>query len=115
MFIARRSWLTLLLSILVAVAGSTIPLVLMTGRQTSCSRQLGTSFPVPLFLPNSPIVPFFSLNPSSRVLTSTSGIAMTLRNSTQYLRVTDVTMILLKITRIFLWVEVLWICQLAIR
>ena len=40
---------------------------------------------------------------------------MTLRNSTQYLRVTDVTMILLKITRIFLWVEVLWICQLAIR
>ena len=64
----------------------------MTGRQTSCgSRQLGTSFPIPLFQPNSPIVPFFSLDPSSRLLTSPPGIAMTLRNSTQYLRVTDVT------------------------
>jgi ATP-binding cassette subfamily A (ABC1) protein 3 len=89
--IARRSWLTPLLAILVAVAGSTIPLVLMTGRQTSCTRRVGSSFPVSLFLPNSPVVPFFSLDPSSRVLTSPPGIAMTLGNSTQYLRVTDVT------------------------
>ena len=31
--------------------------------------KLGRSFPVSLFLPNFPIVPFFSLNSSSRVLT----------------------------------------------
>ncbi|EDR15973.1 uncharacterized protein LACBIDRAFT_187302 [Laccaria bicolor S238N-H82] len=89
--IARRSWLTPLLTILVAVSGSTIPLVLMSGRQTSCTRHVGKSFSLPLFLPNSPIVPFFSLNPFSRLLTSPPGIAMTLGNTTQYLRVTDVT------------------------
>lgn len=89
--IARRSWLTPLLAILVAVAGSTVPLVLMNGRRANCTRRLDSSFSVPLFLPDSPVVPFFSLNPSSRVLTSPPGIAMTLGDSTQYLRVTDVT------------------------
>ncbi|KAG5653904.1 hypothetical protein H0H81_009496 [Sphagnurus paluster] len=88
--IARRSWLTPLLTILIAVAGSTIPLVLITGKSQSCTRTLGTSTSIPIFLPNSPIIPL-SLDSSSRVLTSPPGIVSLLGSSATLLRTTNVT------------------------
>ncbi|TFK42170.1 hypothetical protein BDQ12DRAFT_710453 [Crucibulum laeve] len=87
--IARRSWLTPLLTLLIAVAGSTIPLVFSAGRQQSCVRKVGNSTNIPLFLPNSPIVPF-TLGDSSRVLISPPGVAATLGNSTDAFRVNNI-------------------------
>lgn len=90
LLIGKRSWLTPLLTIGIAVAGSCIPLVFITGKSQSCVRQFGdSSLSVPLYLPVSPIVPF-TLGPSSRVLESPSGIVSTLGNSTDLFRVTDV-------------------------
>jgi len=86
--IARRSWLTPVLAIVVAVAGSTIPLVFLRGTQQTCVRRFHNSTNIPLYLPSSPIVPL-SLDPSSRVLTFPPGIASTLGNSTALFRVNN--------------------------
>lgn len=89
--IARRSWLTPILTILVAVAGACIPLVFIRGRSQSCVRKFGnSSLSVPLYLPASPIVPF-TFGPSSRVLTSPPGIISTLGSSVSLFRITNVT------------------------
>ncbi|KAF8079136.1 hypothetical protein FPV67DRAFT_1467643 [Lyophyllum atratum] len=88
--IARRSWLTPVLTILVAVAGATIPLVFIRGKHQNCSRKFANSTNIPLYLPNSPIVPF-TFGPSSRVLTSPPGITNILGSSTNLFRITNVT------------------------
>ncbi|KAJ4470921.1 hypothetical protein J3R30DRAFT_3710877 [Lentinula aciculospora] len=87
--IARRSWLTLALAVLVAVAASTIPLVFVRGRSPSCVKTFATSTNIPLYLPESPI-DSFSLDESSRVLNSPPGITSTLGNTTKLFRGTDV-------------------------
>lgn len=88
--IARRSWLTPLLTVLIAVAGSTIPLVFMVGKRSTCTRRFANSTTLPLYLPTSPIVPF-TFGPSSRVLNSPPGIISTLGSSTGFFRVTNIT------------------------
>ncbi|GLB43544.1 putative ABC-2 family transporter protein [Lyophyllum shimeji] len=88
--IARRSWLTPVLTILVAVAGATIPLVFIRGKQQNCTRKFANSTNIPLYLPNSPIVPF-TFGPSSRVLTSPPGITSVLGHSVDFFRITNVT------------------------
>lgn len=56
--IARRSWPTLLLAVLVAVAGSTIPLVFIVGRSASCVKTFDVSDTiVPLYIASNFLLP----------------------------------------------------------
>ncbi|KAJ7447207.1 hypothetical protein FB451DRAFT_1343436 [Mycena latifolia] len=80
--IVRRSWLTPFLAVIIAIAGSTIPLVFIKGRSKSCVKTLdipGTD--ISLFPPTSPQLAFY-LGPQSRVLDSPPGILSTLGNLT---------------------------------
>jgi ATP-binding cassette subfamily A (ABC1) protein 3 len=79
--IVRRSWLMPVLAIVVAIAGSTVPLVFLRGTRQTCVRTFQDSITLPLYLPSSPIVPPI-FDSSSRVLTSPPGIASILGNST---------------------------------
>ncbi|KAJ6520555.1 hypothetical protein C8R45DRAFT_1121130 [Mycena sanguinolenta] len=77
-----RSWLTPLLAVIVAIAGSAIPLVFISGRSESCVKTLdipGTD--IFLFPPTSPLLAFY-LGPQSRVLDSPPGIIDSLGNLT---------------------------------
>ncbi|PPR02359.1 hypothetical protein CVT24_011703 [Panaeolus cyanescens] len=90
--IARRSWLTPLLTILVAVCGACIPLALITGRQQSCVVRFRNATSIPLYLPGSvvsPIIPF-TFGPSSRTVQNPPNIIETLGSSTELFRTTDV-------------------------
>jgi hypothetical protein len=87
--IARRSWLTPALAVLVAVAGSTIPLVFIRGRAASCVKSFARSVSIPLFLPNSPIVPVIA-NEASAILNSPPGVINTLGNRTMFLQQRDI-------------------------
>lgn len=88
LLIARRSWLTPVLAVLVAVAGACIPLVFIAGKQQSCIRRFGNTTSIPLYFPSSPIVPF-TFGTSSRVLMSPPDIIQTLGNSTNFFRTTN--------------------------
>lgn len=89
--IARRSWLTPVLTILVAIAGSAIPLVFLRGlKPQSCSKRLGETTTIPLYLPVSPITPLGSAI-SSRVLVSPPGASSILGRSASFLRTINVT------------------------
>ncbi|KAJ6479217.1 hypothetical protein C8R47DRAFT_1019314, partial [Mycena vitilis] len=80
--IFRRSWLTPLLAVVIAIAGSTIPLVFLSGRSQSCVKTLdipGTD--IFLFPPTSPLLAFYQ-GPQSRVLDSPPGIINSLGNIT---------------------------------
>jgi len=88
LLIARRSWLTPVLTILVAVAGACIPLVFIAGKQQSCVRRFRNTTSIPLYFPSSPIVPF-TLGTSSRVLMSPPDIIQTLGSSTNFFRTTN--------------------------
>ncbi|KAF5377145.1 hypothetical protein D9757_008793 [Collybiopsis confluens] len=89
LLIARRSWLTFALAVLVAVAASTIPLVFVRGRAPSCVKTFANSTTISLYLPASPI-DAFSLDESSRVLQFPPAIASTLGNTTSFFRIRDV-------------------------
>lgn len=90
--IARRAWLTLALAVIVAVAGSTIPLVFIRGLEASCVQRFTPSTNIPLYLPNSPIGPLsISFDSASRVLNSPPGIISSLGNSTQFFRTTNIS------------------------
>lgn len=52
--IVRRSWLAPFLAIVVAVAGSTIPLVFLSNRQATCERTFRRVYDTPLYAPVSP-------------------------------------------------------------
>lgn len=90
--ISRRSWLVPLLSVLVAVAGSTIPLVFIAGRQPSCVRRFASTIPVPLFMPISPFAAGTGLfNGTGQVLNSPPGLIQSaLGTSTASLSIADV-------------------------
>ncbi|KAI0947262.1 hypothetical protein AcV7_009727 [Taiwanofungus camphoratus] len=76
--IARRSWLTPMLAILIAITGTCIPLFFLTGRPTqSCGMTSGHTPPtVPLYLPYSPIILADASNSArgKQVLTSPPGV-----------------------------------------
>ncbi|KZT22614.1 hypothetical protein NEOLEDRAFT_1071005 [Neolentinus lepideus HHB14362 ss-1] len=75
--IARRSWLSLALTILIAVAGSCVPLFFLSGR-TNPSQTCGTRFQnatmIPIYLPTSPIALSASENPGGQVLVSPPNV-----------------------------------------
>lgn len=86
--ILRRSWLTPFLMVLIAIAGSCIPIIFLSDRPVQCGRRLANSTSIPLYLPNSPIVPF-TFGFSSRAVDSPPGIIRSLGSSSDGLRVTD--------------------------
>lgn len=89
--IARRSWLTPLLAVLIPVAGCCIPLTFMVGRPQSCVTKfkndevLSTS----LYLPTSSL-DLLKLNAQASIVTSPPDIANTLGQTTNSLRTTNV-------------------------
>jgi ATP-binding cassette, subfamily A (ABC1), member 3 len=88
--IARRSWLTPLLVVLIAVAGSCIPIFFMYGQVQSCIKRVDASIASPLFLPYA--LDFFG-PPSGgddRVVISPPYIIATLGNTTDGLFVNGV-------------------------
>ncbi|KAL0951946.1 hypothetical protein HGRIS_008597 [Hohenbuehelia grisea] len=87
--IARRSWLSPLLCVLIAIAGSTIPLVFLSDRQQTCTRTFRNATSIALFAPISPINPIFGSSAEFRVQTSPPGIVSTLGNITKTLRIND--------------------------
>ena len=55
--IARRSWLTPLLAVLVAIGGSCVPLFFIAGRsRPTCVQTYHTATSIPLYAPESPII-----------------------------------------------------------
>jgi hypothetical protein len=87
LLIAKRSWLSPLLMIIVAVAGSCIPLVFIAGQQQECGQQFHSLPATPLYLPYSPIL--YAAGPSSQVIASPPNIISTLGPSTRSLNVTN--------------------------
>lgn len=86
--ILKRSWLTPALTVLIAIAGSCIPLVFMGHQPVSCGTRLSDSISIPLYLPDSPLIPF-TFGFSSRAVNTPPGIIRSLGPSTDPLRVTD--------------------------
>ena len=73
--VARRSWLTPLLAVVIAVVGATIPLLLMKGPNDSCITEFLNAPNTSLYLPEySPFLP----GPSFVILTVPPDIALTL-------------------------------------
>ncbi|KAJ7584352.1 hypothetical protein C8J56DRAFT_950802 [Mycena floridula] len=88
--IVRRSWLTPLLAVLIAIAASTIPLIFIHGRKPSCVKQFQETIIAPLYLPliGGDLGPqFASFLPP--ILQSPPGLLSTLGNSTAVLSVKD--------------------------
>jgi ATP-binding cassette subfamily A (ABC1) protein 3 len=85
--ILKRSWLTPLLTVIIGVAGATIPLVLIGGELASCSVRFFDAISVPLYLPSSSLA---ALGFSSSVVTSPPNITVTLGNTIEFLPITNV-------------------------
>lgn len=86
--IARRSWLTPFLTVLVAIAGSCIPLFFLSDRPQTCVTTFRNVSSTPLFLPSSPLLLLNALSDTpSQVLASPPGIVSTLGQSTAFLPV----------------------------
>ncbi|TFK91173.1 P-loop containing nucleoside triphosphate hydrolase protein [Polyporus arcularius HHB13444] len=80
--IAKRSWLTPCLAVLVAVAGSCIPIFFLSGRaKTVCVTKFRTVPQIPLYLPASPLGFIAEIASGSRVLQSPPGIMSSLANA----------------------------------
>ena len=87
--ILKRSWLTPLLTVVVAVAGATIPLVFISGELATCAVRFLNATSISLYLPSSPLVPS-TPGSSSSIVTSPPNITLTLGNSTEFLQITNV-------------------------
>jgi ATP-binding cassette subfamily A (ABC1) protein 3 len=88
--IARRSWLTPLLTILIAIAGACIPLIFIKGRNQSCVPDAKTITAVPLFLPISPLARNSTIDgPFPRILASPPGILSSLGNILKLTNIVD--------------------------
>ncbi|KAF4612016.1 hypothetical protein D9613_004324 [Agrocybe pediades] len=87
--IAKRSWLTPMLAILVAIAGACIPLVFLKHKAPTCTRRFGNTTSIPLYLPSSPLVPF-TFGPSSRTLVQPGDALSSLGSSVNFFRITKV-------------------------
>jgi hypothetical protein len=77
--IVRRSWLSSLPTILIAVAGSCIPLFFMSNRAETCTTTFVPEVNVPLYKANSPYSSVLSTQlPGGEVIVSPSNLAATL-------------------------------------
>ena len=85
--ILKRSWLTPLLTVIIGVAGATIPLVFIGGELESCSVRFFNATSSPLYLPFSSLA---TSGFSSSLVTSPPNITATLGNTTEFLPITNV-------------------------
>ena len=85
--ILKRSWLIPLLTVIIAVAGATIPLVFISNELASCSVRFLNATSTPLYLPSSLSA---TLGFSSSVVTSPPNITTTLGNTTEFLPIMNV-------------------------
>ncbi|KAF8555139.1 P-loop containing nucleoside triphosphate hydrolase protein, partial [Imleria badia] len=83
MLIARRSWLTPMLTVLIAVCGTCVPLFFLSGQASSCTVQFENETVTPLYWPDSPIgIQDFS--PTASILESPPNITATLGQSAMF-------------------------------
>jgi len=87
--IARRSWLTPLLVVLIAVCGACIPLVFLSGQPVTCAVTFKNETVIPLYFPYSPIYTT-TVGPGSQILTSPPNITTTLGRTTMSLNTENV-------------------------
>lgn len=85
--IFRRSWLTPLLAIVVAICGSAIPLVFLRNQPPTCTLVYQSENPMPIYWPISPIVNRTSA--PEPILTSPPGITTTLGSTASHILLTD--------------------------
>ncbi|KAG9313874.1 P-loop containing nucleoside triphosphate hydrolase protein [Chiua virens] len=83
MLIARRSWLTPLLTVLIAVCGACIPLVFLSNGTPSCAVHFRNETVIPLYWPDSPIG-FADAGPAASILESPPNITATLGHSAAF-------------------------------
>lgn len=88
-YVARRSWLTPLLLVAIAIAGSCIPLFFMAGRPQSCTTTFLNATSVPLYFPDSPLLTFFSAD--QHLLTVPPNIVSTLGPTAASLGINNVS------------------------
>lgn len=89
--IARRSWLTPVLAVLVAVAGSCVPTFFLSDRAQTCIATFRNSTIVPVYLPYSPEGPIGEIFVGARVLETPPGLISTLGPTTQSVQVQNIT------------------------
>ena len=85
--ILKRSWLIPLLTVMIAVAGATIPLFFISGGLASCSVKFRKPESFPLYLPSSSLA---SSGFSSSIVTSPPNITDALGSTTESLPITNV-------------------------
>ena len=83
MLIARRSWLTPVLSVLIAVCGACIPLFFLSGQTPSCTVTFDNETVIPLYWPASPLGLEFT--PTASILESPPNITATLGRSAMFM------------------------------
>jgi ABC-type multidrug transport system ATPase subunit len=87
--IARRSWLTPLLVVLIAVCGSCIPLFFLSGHETTCSTEFENETVIPLYFPESPIY-LSAFGPGIQILESPPNITATLGQTASFLETENI-------------------------
>ena len=88
--VSRRSWISSLLAVLIAIAGSCIPLVFITHRTETCTTTFDPAPNVPLYIGDSPYSSFASLlTPGGRALVSPPGLVNALGASAAGVAVLD--------------------------
>lgn len=85
LLIAKRSWLSPVLTVAVAVSGSCIPLIFILGKHQLCAQPMHYLPTTSLYLPTSDIVNLST--PSARILASPPGIISTLGSDFNSLQV----------------------------
>ncbi|KAF9235154.1 hypothetical protein BU15DRAFT_78325 [Melanogaster broomeanus] len=86
--VARRSWLTPVLTVLTAVCGACVPLFYLSDQTPSCTDAFENQTVDSLYLPDSPVA-FTSLGSSSGVLTSPPDITSSILGQTNMNLLTD--------------------------
>ncbi|KAH7886313.1 hypothetical protein F5I97DRAFT_2027968 [Phlebopus sp. FC_14] len=87
--IARRSWLTPALVVLIAVCGSCIPLFYLSGQPATCTVQFKNETVIPLYWPDSPLNAL-AVGPSAEILTYPPDITSTLGRTATFLRTENI-------------------------
>lgn len=80
--ILRRSWLTLILMLIVAIAGACVPLFFMANRPQSCTTRFVNSTSLSLYLPTSPVSFLSFLDSANAIRRYPPGLIRELGNST---------------------------------
>ncbi|EGN93723.1 hypothetical protein SERLA73DRAFT_97671 [Serpula lacrymans var. lacrymans S7.3] len=87
--VARRSWLTPFLVVLIAVAGSCIPLFFLSGQAATCTTTYKNTTTIPLYLPDSPLE-LLAFGPSAQILTSPPNIVSSLGSTAMFLQTKNI-------------------------